>query len=403
MEYRAGRRRALGWPVRVREIDRYMRPWLERIVQDTGPLDLYDAHTHIGANDPDGYRQTPDELLDALAGAGARGVVFPMHEPDGYAAANDAVLAAVAEQPERLVGFCRVSPHDDAPAEARRALDAGARGIKLHPRAERFGMGEPAVAELVALAHERRVPVLIHAGRGIPALGENTVRLAERYPDATLILAHAAISDLAWLWHVLPSHPNVLVDTAWWNAVDLVALFALAPPASIVYASDSPYGRPLLSAVWALRAALQAGCTPAQLRGIAGGTIARVLDGRPPEDLGPPPGPPRAPLDLLLERVVSNLCTAFGRAAAGTDPAESIALARLACAVGTDGPHAGVHAAVLDALDRYDETLAPPPPGQRFPVAARYVVHALYVARTPAVPLPELPAAPAPTREEAEA
>jgi uncharacterized protein len=247
------------------------------------------------------------------------------------------------------------------------------------------------------------VPVLIHAGRGIPALGENTVRLAERYPDATLILAHAAISDLAWLWHVLPSHPNVLVDTAWWNAVDLVALFALAPPASIVYASDSPYGRPLLSAVWALRAALQAGCTPAQLRGIAGGTIARVLDGRPPEDLGPPPGPPRAPLDLLLERVVSNLCTAFGRAAAGTDPAESIALARLACAVGTDGPHAGVHAAVLDALDRYDETLAPPPPGQRFPVAARYVVHALYVARTPAVPLPDLPAAPAPTREEAEA
>ena len=32
-------------------------------------------------------------------------------------------------------------------------------------------MDEPAVAELVALAHERGVPVLIHAGRGIPALG----------------------------------------------------------------------------------------------------------------------------------------------------------------------------------------------------------------------------------------
>ena len=77
-----------------------------------------------------------------------------------------------------------MSPHDGALPEARRALDAGARGIKLHPRAEQFGMDEPAVAELVALAHERRVPVLIHAGRGIPALGQNTVRLAERYPDA---------------------------------------------------------------------------------------------------------------------------------------------------------------------------------------------------------------------------
>jgi len=380
-----------------------MRPWLDRMVQDTGPLDLYDAHTHIGGNDPDGYRQTADELLAALAPAAARAVVFPMHEPDGYAAANDTVLAAAAARPERLVAFCRVSPHHGALPEARRALDAGARGIKLHPRAERFGMDEPVVAELVALAHERRVPVLIHAGRGISALGENTVRLAERYPDATLILAHAAISDLAWLWRVLPSHPNVLIDTAWWNPVDLVALFALAPPASIVWASDSPYGRPLVSAVWALRCALQAGCTAAQLRGIAGATIARVLDGEAPQDLGPPPGPPAAPLDLLLERVVTNLCGAFARLAAETDPTESVGLARLGCAVGADGPRAGVHAAVLEQLDRYEAELAPPPPGLRFPAAARYLVHALCIARTPDVPLPALPDAPAPTRAEAEA
>ena len=195
----------------------------------------------------------------------------------------------------------------------------------------------------------------------------------------------------------------MLVDTSWWNPVDLVALFALAPPANIVWASDSPYGRPLFSAVLALRCALQAGCTPAQLRGIAGGTIARVLDGQAPGDLGPPPGPPRAPLDLLLERVVTNLCGAFARLAAQTDPVESLGLARLACAVGTDGPLADVHAAVLEQLDRYEAALAPPPPGVRFPVATRYLVHALCIARTPDVPLPELPGAPAPTRAEAEA
>jgi uncharacterized protein len=395
------RRRAIGWPASVFEIDHQMRPWLERILRDTGPLELYDAHTHVGSNDPDGYTQTLPELLEALDAPGARAVVFPMHEPDGYPEANDTVLAAATAQPERLVAFCRVNPHDGALDEARRALDAGARGIKLHPRAERFGMEEPAVAELVALAHDRRVPVLIHAGRGIPALGENTVRLAERYPDATLILAHAAISDLAWLWRVLPAHPNVLIDTSWWNPVDLVALFALAPPASIVWASDSPYGRPAVAAVWGLRCALQAGCTPAQLRGIAGGTIARVVAGERPADLGPPPGPPAAPLDLLLERVVSNLCSAFARLAAGTDPVESLVLARLACAVGTDGPLAPVHAAVLGLLDRFEAELAPPPPGLRFPVATRYMVHALNVARTPDVPLPELPGAPPPTRREA--
>ena len=383
------------------DVEATMRPWLDRILQDTGPLELYDAHTHIGQNDPDGYKQTPDELLAALAPVDARAVLFPMHEPDGYPAANDVAIGAAADHPDQLVAFCRVSPHDHAIPEARRALDAGAVGIKLHPRAEQFGMDEPVVGELVELAHERHMPMLIHAGRGIPALGENTVRLAERYPDATLILAHAAISDLAWLWKVLPDHPNVLIDTSWWNPVDLVALFALAPPSSIVWASDSPYGRPIAGIVMTLRCALQAGLSPEQVRGVAGGNLVRVIAGERPADLGPAPGQPDRAFDLLLERVVINLSGTFARLAAQADATETLVLARLACAVGTDGPHADVHAAVLDSLDRYEAELAPPPPGVRFPVAMRHLIQALVVARTPDVPLPPLPGAPEPTRAEA--
>jgi hypothetical protein len=382
--------------------DEHTLPWLACIREEVPGLELFDVHTHIGENDPDGASLSGEQLLEILTPLDARGVVFPMHEPSGYPAANDRVLAVAAESDGRLAAFCRVSPHEGALAEAQRALDAGARGIKLHPRAERFGMAEPVVAELVALAHERRLPVLIHAGRGIPALGQHTVRLAERHPDARLILAHAAISDLAWLWRVLPEHPNVLIDTAWWNPVDLVALLSLAPPANVVWASDSPYGRPTGSAVLALRCALQAGLTPAQVRGVAGGTMARVLDGREPDDLGPPPGPPAAPLDVLLERVVSNLCSAFGRLAGAGDPTEPVALARLCCAVGTDGPLEHVFAAVLEALDRYEAELVPSSPGRPLPAAARHLVHALGVARTPDVPLPELPDAPPPTHAEAE-
>ena len=382
------------------EIDDQMRPWLERILQETGPLDLFDAHTHIGSNDPDGYKQTLAELLEALDAAGARAVVFPMHEPDGYRAANDVVLAAAAVQPERLVAFCRVSPHDGALAEARRALDAGARGIKLHPRAERFGMDEPAVAELVALAHERRVSVLIHAGRGIPALGENTVRLAERYPDATLILAHAAISDLAWLWRVLPAHPNVLIDTSWWNPVDLVALFALAPPANIVWASDSPYGRPLVASVWALRCALQAGCTPAQLRGIAGGTIARVSAASARRTSGRRPG----------HRPRRSTCCSSASSRTSAAPSRGSRPAPIRSSR-SGSPGWRARSAPTGRSPRCTRRCSPARPlrGRARAAAAgaalprRGSLHGAcaVVARTPDVPLPELPDAPPPVRREA--
>ena len=384
--------------------DVILRPWLDALAAELvgAPLELLDAHTHIGGNDPDGYRQAPEQLLERLALADACAVVFPMHEPAGYPDANDAVLEAARAAPGRLTAFCRIDPRtgaDAACAEASRALDAGARGIKLHPRAERFAMDAPAVRALAALAHERRLPVLIHAGRGIPALGSDTVALAEEFPDAHLILAHAAISDLAWLWRVLPERPNVLIDTAWWSPVDLVALFTLAPPSNVVWASDSPYGAPVSSAVMTLRCALQAGLSAPAVRGVAGATMAAVLEAGSAPDLGPPPGAGSArALDPVYERVVSHLLAAAGRLFGDADPAEPIALARLACAVGEATEHSAVCAAVLDLLDRYGAGDGPAPPGQRFAPSARLLLVALTVARTPDVALPSLAHAPALTQ-----
>jgi uncharacterized protein len=384
------------------DVDAILRPWWDRFRGDHGDLALFDAHTHIGEADPDGARQTPEQLLDAIGRADARAVVFPMHEPDGYGPANDRVLEAAAGSGGRLVGFCRVNPHAGDPlGEARRCLDAGAKGIKLHPRAERFALSEPTVRELVALADERRVPVLIHAGRGIPALGRDTVRLSNQFTGAHLILAHAAISDLAWLWRVLPEHPNLMIDTAWWDPADMIALFTLVPPANLLWASDSPYGLPLTSAILHMRLAEQAGLGGTALRSIAGAQLERILDGADPEPAGPPPGQAR-PLDPLLERTVSHLNQAIARMFAHGDPEEPVALARLACAVGEDGPHAELFAAVLELIDLYEEHLEPPPPGVRFPEAIRLLLAATTVARTPDVPLPDRPSAPPPTREEAE-
>ena len=374
-----------------------LRPWWDRFRADHGDLELFDAHTHIGAADPDGARQTPSSCSPcsprpARAASCSRCTSRTATRPPTIASSE-----AAAASGGRLTAFCRVDPRADAVTEARRCLDAGAKGIKLHPRAERFTLSEPGVREIVALAHERRMPVLIHAGRGIPALGRDTVRLSGEFTGARLILAHAAISDLAWLWRVLPEHPNLFIDTAWWDPADLIALFTLAPSANILWASDSPYGLPLMSAVLHLRLAVQAGVSPRALRSIAGAQLERILTGADSEPAGRPPRPSE-PLDPLLERTVSHLNQAIGRSFDHGDPEEPVALARLACAVGEDGPHAEVFAAVLEVLDLYERHLAPPPPDMRFPEAIRLLLMATTIARTPDVPVPDRPQAPPPPR-----
>jgi predicted TIM-barrel fold metal-dependent hydrolase len=369
----------------IEPIEEEARRWLDALEAETGPLSLFDTHTHFGRHDPDEFRQEPEQLIATMEHAGARAITFPMHEPDGYPAANDEARAIEAGADGRIVHFCRVNPHDGALAEAERCLDLGAHGIKLHPRAEQFAMSEAAVEDLTRLAQDRGVPILIHAGRGIPALGRDTLELAQRYPGAKFILAHAAVSDLAWLWRLMPENPNLFIDTSWWNPADFVALFSLVPPGQLLWASDNPYGYPLHAAAFQLRYALLVGLRGDQIRSIAGEQITRILAGEEPAYYGPAPGPPAAQ-DPGMERVVSHLTTAIGRAMAEGDPSESIALGSLA--VDLEGPEAETGGAILHLLELAEQHQGPPPPGRRFPRSAQFVMSALAVARTPGIALP---------------
>jgi predicted TIM-barrel fold metal-dependent hydrolase len=157
--------------------DELLRPWHDSLVELLPGVELFDAHTHTGQDDPDGFKCTPAELTDALALIGARAAVFTMHEPGGYPPANDRVIAEAEASGGRLVPFCRVDPKADPAGEAERALGRGARGIKLHPRSDDFRLGDARLESVFALAAERRVPIIVHAGRGIPALGRDALEI----------------------------------------------------------------------------------------------------------------------------------------------------------------------------------------------------------------------------------
>jgi uncharacterized protein len=367
--------------------DEPIRPFYEDLVARL-PSDAawFDAHTHTGENDPDGFRCTVAEVLAAMDRAGhAQALVFPMHEPDGYPPANDRVLAEADASGGRLRALCRLDPHAAPVPELRRCLEAGAVGVKLHPRAERFQLSEPAVAEVVAIAHERRLPVVVHAGRGIPALGRDAVALARRYPGARIVLAHAGISDLSWIWAAARELPNLFFDTSWWNVADLTALFALVPPGQILYGSDTPYGSGTWSGCIVLRLSASVGLSPEVTAAIVGGQLRRLLAGDDPADLGPPPGPPERPPWLAAARALTHLEGAISRTFGGADPSEPLALARLACEVPEDDPQFALLGAVRGLTERAEA--AARSGGGRAAISYPALAACL-LAGTPGVPVP---------------
>ena len=218
--------------------------------------------------------------------------VFALNEPDrepAYRAPNDRVLEWAAEAPGRFFPFVRLSLDEDPLGEAVRCLDRGARGIKLHPRAQAFRLNDPQLEAVFALADERRLPVLIHAGRGLPpGMPLELGHVAERHPGASLILAHAAIVAQAGIGELARSVENIFFDSSTWSPFDQLNLLSLVPPEQLLWASDIPYGEPLAALNLFVRAARKAGASDETLRGMLSHTARGLLDGKRPEQRSAP-------------------------------------------------------------------------------------------------------------------
>ena len=266
--------------------------------------EVIDAHTHLGL-DEDGRSLTLEQLLAQLDAAEARrACVFPLHDPErkpAYSLPNDRVLGWAGESEGRLVPFARLDPAEGPLAEAERSLNAGARGIKLHPRAQDFTFDGGELDDVFKLTEEAKVPVLIHAGRGLPPLADGLADLALRHPGTPLILAHGAICDQGILTTRLADHPAILYDMSCFFPLDVIELLGRAPAERIVFASDPPYGMPATTLYMALRVARQSGLDDATTRLMLGGTMAALIDG---QELPAVTAPRRGPSIKLSGRLV---------------------------------------------------------------------------------------------------
>lgn len=275
--------------------------------------EIFDAHVHVG-RDIDGFVAPYEDLMSVLQRYGAkRAFTFCLDEPDrepAFRAANDRTLEAAERSGGVLIPFVRLDLASEPIEEAVRCLDLGARGIKLHPRAQGFLLNDERLAPVFELAAERHVPILIHGGRGLPPIADHLSRLVESYPEAQLIIAHAGIADLAALSEAFGGRSGVFFDTSVWSSIDLLDMFQRVSPEQVLYASDYPYGQQPGSLFIALRTARLAGLSDEQLRDMLGRSAARIADGHEPLPPSQPNGHPVLAQPITFARIHHYLAMA---------------------------------------------------------------------------------------------
>jgi predicted TIM-barrel fold metal-dependent hydrolase len=298
----------------LQRAQKLMAEWDEELRRELPQgAEIFDAHTHLGT-DIDGMLGIYDDLLRGMDKYGvSRCFMFCLDEPDrhpGFRAGNDRTLAFAARSEGRLIPFVRLDLSEDPIGEAKRCLDLGARGIKLHPRAQKFLLNDERLSPIFELAADRKVPILIHGGRGLPPIADDLGRVVDRYPEAQLIVAHAGIADLAALADRLGGKAGVFFDTSVWSPLDLLGLYRLVGPEQVVYASDYPYGQQPASLLIALRTARLAQLTEDEVRGVLAGNANRIVAGEPALEPSAPKGTDTFQQPMSLARIHQYLSMA---------------------------------------------------------------------------------------------
>ena len=120
--------------------------------------------------------------------------VAGLYATGDYPASNRFIYEYSRGYENRIVPFFTVNPNYGVRVleEIKRcAEDLGLRGMKFHPWLQAFPVTMPMMDRIVEECIRYRLPILFHDGTPPYSSTLQIANLAERYPEATIILGHA--------------------------------------------------------------------------------------------------------------------------------------------------------------------------------------------------------------------
>lgn len=197
-----------------------------------------DIHTHVWAPHhlSDEFRADLDRIRDNGSAIDAgpeahwasarpeRSIVVAFDGAhSGLAVPDEFVAAYVDRDRHRLIGYCSVNPvaRDPRDAITRAVEELGLRGVKLAPTYQAFDPLGPEAFRLYEEIAARGLPVLWHQGA---AFVRNSVLsfapprliddVARRFPEMTIVMAHAGSPWTDECLAVVRKHPQVFADVS---------------------------------------------------------------------------------------------------------------------------------------------------------------------------------------------
>jgi predicted TIM-barrel fold metal-dependent hydrolase len=241
---------------------------------------IIDAHCHIGTSLVSGVEISEEQLLATLTehGIGTAMVMPQPHQGMEVAAIHDRIARFMGANPGIIHGMVNLSPRvaeGAYRAEAERCIRGhGFRAIKLDPSVSALPINHARCEIVFATAREFGVPVIIHTGMGVPnALPSLAIPPALRYPDVTVVLAHAGFAIFAAEAIVAAQVcPNIVLEPSWCASYQVAEMVRAIGAGRVMFGSDHPSN--VASELAKLRSI---GLSDEQLAEVLEGTARRVF------------------------------------------------------------------------------------------------------------------------------
>lgn len=230
------------------------------------PKRIIDFHSHIGNLDT--VNEVPDHILrtmkstfvyaDASIHQAIGRVFFPDISIEQVAFAfpypgidltkANCYIANLSNLDKSFIPFC-TGRVDDLKSFFSDWHSHQFRGIKMYPLGENVEemIADVFPPQVLRLASHHRLPVVMHLPKPLTHSVDEFARIASKYPEASLILAHMGLtkmfsSEVLSVFKKLANLPNVFLDTSMVTSKDVImAAMENIGPKRVIFATDQPF------------------------------------------------------------------------------------------------------------------------------------------------------------------